>query len=114
MSASLRALLAGGIDYAGMFPPAKLSLEVAFRNYLEYRKSPDAWMLGRFICPAQKLGEVTNLLQECPIGQPVAISMLGEVPSQQEIQWPVSNYVKLIRAFNDRHTNSALIEAMEI
>ncbi len=60
MKASLRALLSGVIDYAGLFPPAQLPLEQALKNYAEYRAGPDAWMLGRFVCPAAKLAELTE------------------------------------------------------
>jgi hypothetical protein len=52
MNASLRALLTGLIDYAGLFPPAALPLEDAVRNYDTYRRGPHAWMLGRFVVPA--------------------------------------------------------------
>ena len=61
MSASLRALLAGAIDYAGMFPPASLPLGQAFDNYLRYRSGPDAWMLGRFVCPVGRLPDLVAL-----------------------------------------------------
>ena len=44
MQESLRALLAGIIDYAGMFPPAKLPLDVAVKNYDAYKKGEHAWM----------------------------------------------------------------------
>jgi hypothetical protein len=58
MKASLRALLSGVIDYAGLFPPAQLPLDEAIRNYQSYSASADAWMLGRFVCPAAKLKEL--------------------------------------------------------
>jgi hypothetical protein len=58
MTESLRALLTGVIDYAGLFPPAQLPLEEALRNYAAYRESPDSWMLARFVCPAAKLAEL--------------------------------------------------------
>jgi hypothetical protein len=51
-SASLRALLTGLIDYAGLFPPAALPMDAAVRNYDAYRRGPHAWMLGRFVVPA--------------------------------------------------------------
>jgi hypothetical protein len=60
MRASLRALLAGLIDYAGLFPPAKLPLPEALANYLRFREGPDAWMLGRFVCPASRLRELPD------------------------------------------------------
>src|SRR5262245_52201803 len=58
MKASLRALLSGVIDYAGLFPPAKLPMTEAVANYLRYRESEEAWMLGRFVCPAARLKEI--------------------------------------------------------
>src|SRR5438552_3294700 len=54
MSPGLRALLAGVVDYAGLFPPARLPLDQAIRRYAEYRQGTDAWMLGRFVCPAAR------------------------------------------------------------
>ena len=44
---TLRALLAGLIDYAGLFPPAGLPMADVARNYDAYRGSSDAWALGR-------------------------------------------------------------------
>lgn len=55
MKASLRALLEGILDYAGMFPPAKLPLEKAIANYAEYLEGDHAWMLSNFICPVEQL-----------------------------------------------------------
>lgn len=52
VSEIVRALLAESIDYAGMFPPARLSLDDALQNYLRYLQHPDAWLIGRFVCPA--------------------------------------------------------------
>ncbi|MFL5240541.1 MAG: hypothetical protein ACJ8FY_00385 [Gemmataceae bacterium] len=77
MAPSLKALLSGAIDYAGMFPPAKLSLEEAFRNYLGYRESADAWMLGRFVCPVAKLGELDCFIRDAPKTLALAVSCIG-------------------------------------
>lgn len=59
MEPSLRTLLDGVLDYAGMFPPAELPLNAAIENYLDYLHDRDAWMLGRFIVPAKALDELT-------------------------------------------------------
>jgi hypothetical protein len=59
---ALRELLSGLIDYAGMFPPAKLSLEDAARNFLEYARGPHAWMLGKFVVPVERVEELRGLL----------------------------------------------------
>jgi hypothetical protein len=54
----IRALLDRLIDYAGLFPPAGLSMALAVANYASYRQSPDAFALGRFIVPATRLDEL--------------------------------------------------------
>jgi hypothetical protein len=54
----LRSLLAGSIDYAGLFPPAALDMAAAVRQYAEQRAGPDAWALGRFVVPVARLGEL--------------------------------------------------------
>ncbi|MGE0441606.1 MAG: hypothetical protein AB7L66_14655 [Gemmatimonadales bacterium] len=53
----VRALLRGAIDYAGLFPPAALPMTEALADYARYRRSDDAWALGRFVVPAGRLGE---------------------------------------------------------
>ena len=55
---ALRTLLAGSIDYAGLFPPAGLDMATSVRQYADYRRHPDAWALGRFVVPAARLAEL--------------------------------------------------------
>jgi hypothetical protein len=55
---ALRTLLAGSIDYAGLFPPAGLDMTASVRQYADYRSHPDAWALGRFVVPAARLAEL--------------------------------------------------------
>lgn len=62
MFESLRALMAGAIDYAGLFPPARLPLAEAWKKHLDYLESPHAWMLSRFVIPATKLPDLSKLL----------------------------------------------------
>ena len=50
------------IDYAGLFPPAKLSLPVAFSNFLKYSNEKYEQMLSRFICPVNLLPQLENLI----------------------------------------------------
>ena len=58
-SATLRALLAELIDYAGLFPPAALPMTDVCRNYDAYRRSSHTWALGRLVVPAARLAEVS-------------------------------------------------------
>jgi hypothetical protein len=65
--ASLKALLSSIVDYAGLFPPAKLSLEEALKNYAQYQTTPHNWMLGRFVLPASSLNQLDQLLPIAPL-----------------------------------------------
>ncbi len=55
---TLRCLLAGIVDYAGLFPPASLDMAPAAEEYARQRASADAWMLGRFVVPVARLDEL--------------------------------------------------------
>ncbi|MGD9547532.1 MAG: hypothetical protein AB7V45_08270 [Candidatus Krumholzibacteriia bacterium] len=58
MATAFRAFMQGLIDYAGLFPPAVLPPGRAVARYAGHRAGPQAWMLGRFIAPAEKLAEI--------------------------------------------------------
>lgn len=67
MHASFKAFMRDIIDYAGLFPPAKLPLGQAFSNYLRFKDEAEAWMLAKFICPVKILKDLIpykNKLQE--------------------------------------------------
>jgi hypothetical protein len=80
--ASLRALLANLIDYAGLYPPASLPLEITVERYRGFRASPENWILNRLVLPAAKLAET-------PLEQGWRVTLLvdsepGELPPQVE------------------------------
>lgn len=77
IAASLRALLAHSIDYAGMFPPCQLELEPALKNQARYLRSADAWMLSTFVLPVQQFGAAKQLLGEFDLLHPLRVSALG-------------------------------------
>jgi hypothetical protein len=62
MLVSVQTLLNSIIDYAGLFPPAKLSLERAIETYNQARSSPERWMLSHFILPISRLLEFEKLV----------------------------------------------------
>ncbi|MBL8990649.1 MAG: hypothetical protein JNJ48_03610 [Phycisphaerae bacterium] len=55
--ASLRALLTDLVDYAGLFPPAKLDMTSAVETYARHVRGPFAWGIARFVCPVSRLNE---------------------------------------------------------
>jgi len=49
---ALKSLLENLIDYAGVFPPASLTLDVAVENYRSFRSCDYSWMLRSFVVSA--------------------------------------------------------------
>jgi len=77
MTASLRTLLTAAIDYAGLFPPAALALEMALRNYRAYLETPEAWMLGAFVLPVAQFERAEDLLGAFDGTHRLRVSALG-------------------------------------
>lgn len=65
-SSSVRALLAGVVDYAGLFPPAKLPMADAVSMYVRHRREPAAWALGKFVVPVARLNELAAAVDALP------------------------------------------------
>ncbi len=111
-----RALFAGLIDYAGLFPPAALGMESAVANYEAYLRSECAWPLGRFIVPVARLGEFEE-----------AVGRLQLASGKSETHWAISALPSAdvaadlgrIREFNDRSASSlsprrVRVESLEV
>jgi hypothetical protein len=78
MHASARAFLSQIIDYAGLFPPAKLPLDESIRNYVDAgSNSPHRWMLRNFVCPTVQLSALAGATSS-----PVAVAALGAAVTQ--------------------------------
>lgn len=58
---TIRTLMSALIDYAGLFPPAKLDMQEAIETYNRCRIGEHEFMLGRFICPVSRLDELEML-----------------------------------------------------
>jgi hypothetical protein len=58
---AIETLLAGLFDYAGLYPPASLSMLSAANNYLEYSRGKHAGALGRFIVNADRIEELRSI-----------------------------------------------------
>lgn len=73
---SVKTLLNGLFDYAGLFPPASLSLGAAFEEYVGHRSGPDAWMMGPFVLPVGMLNEMSHLVLNTPEQAPFDFDVL--------------------------------------
>jgi hypothetical protein len=115
VSAGLGAFMEGLIDYAGLFPPARLPLDQAVSSYAAYRHSGDAWMLGRFICPANRLADLrpyTDLFQpDAPF--PVAVLGTGG-PEPDDFHRALRDNLAATRSFLAEHPGGVTAEVLEV
>lgn len=102
--ASLRALLASAIDYAGLYPPAALPLEIVEERYRGFRASPESWILNRLVLPIARLADarldaatrVALLTDEDPGPLPPQVETIETrnpnltvpLPTYVEASWP--------------------------
>ncbi|WP_250122170.1 hypothetical protein [Chroococcidiopsis sp. CCMEE 29] len=85
MIASVKTLLSSVVDYAGLFPPAKLSMREAMAKYAQDKTSNYSWMLGRFVLPESRLNEFEELLPQFPLKQwSLSIILSKELTSEIE------------------------------
>ncbi|MDH4069335.1 MAG: hypothetical protein OEV30_02810 [Ignavibacteria bacterium] len=111
---TLAALLENAVDYAGLFPPARLTMSAAVQNYAAYKAGDSSWMLGRFIVPVGRLDEFEK-------------ETAGILPDERGIPWHLSGLVgsdlrqdlDIVREFNTRHgpdsqRGRAIIDTLEL
>jgi hypothetical protein len=110
---SLRVLLYHVVDYAGLFPPASLSMADAIREYARQKDSVDAWALGRFVLPAARLDEFEGAsggLLPTTAAQSWALSALLGSHLEEDLD--------RIDAFNERHRDvvegAVLVDTVEL
>lgn len=106
---SVRILLAGAIDYAGLFPPAGLSMSEAVINYASYRGSNYSWMLGRFIVMAARLEEFYESAVEFIAKDAVDPWRVSVVAGED-----VVDTMHLIKNFNARNRAGVVCDTVEV
>jgi hypothetical protein len=82
------ALLAGLIDHAPTFPPARLPTEEALAEDRRARASAESWLLGRLVWPSSRLAELSSY-----DAVPLSLVLDGPVPvatrvEAVETRWP--------------------------
>lgn len=114
-SESLRALLAGSIDYAGLFPPATLELEPALEDYAGYVRSDEAWMLSTFVLPIAKFADAAWFVSEFDAAHPFRISALGpETINTTDFLEELKNTAKGIRELGGESRGLVQIAQLEM
>jgi hypothetical protein len=108
---SLRPLLAGLIDYAGLFPPASLGMREAVDTYASYLVSGRAWALGSFIVPVARLDELAAAREQA------SAANAAQHDSAQDWRLSVlasAGDAPAIADFNAGHAGTMTIHAAEI
>jgi hypothetical protein len=110
------ALFDGIMDYAGLFPPARLAMEEAFQEFLEHRSSQDGWMVARFVCPAARLDELAPLIAEAEgPALPISVAVLGRGGDTLEgFLEAVDQDEKIMAAFSANLAGRAVVDAFEV
>ena len=79
---ALHTLMAGAVDYAGLFPPAGLDMRAAVRAYEACRRGPHAGLLGAFVVPAMRLEACAAELDALESGPREAPWPLSVIPGE--------------------------------
>lgn len=111
---TVRALMAGAVDYAGLFPPAALPMADAVRHYAACRDGAHAWMLGRFIVPVARVEEFAEAYARMQAATAPAVPATGHPPGP----WRLSAIARAsdaptLAAFNARYGARAWIDTVE-
>ncbi len=124
MTGTARTLLSSLIDYAGLFPPAKLDMGPAVEAFARARAGEHEWMLGRFVCPCSRLKEFSVAASPLMPGT-FARSGYRDQSTQGE-RWRISALIDgeleacidTIGRFNDHHANEdngrAMVDMIEM
>lgn len=106
-SPTVRALLRRVVDYAGLFPPASRTMSDAAAQYAEHLRSPDAWMLARFVVRVEHLDDLAD----------AALPLIAH----EDEPWRLSVILgedlaaagRVVRAFNASHRGRFLVDVVE-
>ena len=106
---SVKSLLSGSIDYAGLFPPAALSMPEAVINYATYRTSNYNWLLGRFVVTDSRLAEFYESAQDF-------ISRDDEPPWRVSVVAgdDVDETLRIVDDFNSANARAIVCDTVEI
>ncbi|MGV3614554.1 MAG: hypothetical protein ACO1SV_04380 [Fimbriimonas sp.] len=114
MRTSMESLLTAAIDYAGQFPPARLGLEEALANYQRFHRGPERWILGRFVCGADRLEALTRALPQGGGEFEVAVIASGVPTDRASWEATLERDVASLNAFLESAPDYADVATYEI
>ncbi|MCQ6562268.1 hypothetical protein [Paenibacillus mendelii] len=115
MYPSVRFFMERLIDYAGLFPPAELPLGAAIQNYNRYGRDQDSWMLGRFIVPVSRLGELASYKSMFSEDHPLMLSVVGNRScGDKECLGLLTGSLDRIQTFRNQFQEAVEIDTLEL
>lgn len=106
---SVRTLLAGAVDYAGLFPPSLLPMSEAVVNYAAYRNSNYNWMLGRFVLSVALLEDFIERADEFISQDTDSVWRLSVLASEDIIAT-----IRSVQIFNQAYGPNVIIDSIEL
>lgn len=106
---SVRVLLKEIIDYAGLFPPAQLSMPEAVINYATYKNSNYGWMLGRFIVQVARLDEFYESAQDFISRDENSVWRLSVIAGED-----ILDTVRRVEGFNSKKGPGVVCDVIEV
>lgn len=108
---AVRAAFGSLIDYAGMFPPAGLGVRDALETYAAARSGPHAWMLGRFLVPADGLSELGQARQAAATNDTIPVSVI--IPANRDAREWFGRVQVSLEAIQSANISGTTIDAIE-
>ena len=106
---SVRKLLTGAIDYAGLFPPSQLTMEQAVMNYALNVAGPYRWMIGRFVLPVARLDEFYEVAAQYLTPDLEKGCRLTVLAGEN-----ISQTIRQIINFNTTHGPNYIVDSLEV
>lgn len=111
---STKAFLKGIIDYAGMFPPAKLKVKEALNSYATYLRTDDGIILSHFLCPVSSLNDLGYHMKTYSGSKPLQISAIGNpIRKGGEFSSTLGDDLRIIIDFHERIEGQAVVKMYE-
>lgn len=106
------------LDYAGLFPPAKLPLHESLVNYSSYTKHKQNNWLGKFILPIHKINECMEIMTKQNVfnnnKNKVEFSIiLNSCEKFNDLNGIIKNDLSIIKCMSENLSNDIEIDSIE-
>ncbi|MFT4552287.1 MAG: hypothetical protein ACI9S8_000912 [Chlamydiales bacterium] len=109
-----KAFLKGIIDFAGMFPPAKLALKDALGSFGTYLRTDEGIMLSHFLCPMSSLNDLGYHMKTYSGPTPLLISAIGSpIKKGSAFSSTLGDDLNAIIDFHGRIEGKAIVKMYE-